>query len=294
MVAGHAGAAAEQYLETGARCATAYEPKECMESYGFECHQGRMPHRSTEAQTLGCNLDLGDGRKHFVQMLYDDGGWNVETEHTYRPEYADDTTAKQGLEFALVSYLRDAMKGYSTHSSGAGTDESNLPAHFETGERRADGRINVRAACGRAVDLPLRENVSESFKSYCRDKLWRTVKKLSQTEAEGSYRVAAPSEFEWQSRTVALVSGDTAVVWVGDYSFTGSHVPCLWISDCCSIDGQLYLDSCRTPTEGELTIIDRCLGTKRGHRSDEFHRCLREEGMTVGCEEQPDGSQVCY
>lgn len=62
----YAEAGKEQYFEIGERCATAHEPRACMESYGFRCHQGRLPHRSVKAQVLGCNLDLGDGRKHFV------------------------------------------------------------------------------------------------------------------------------------------------------------------------------------------------------------------------------------
>jgi len=58
----HAETGKELYLEIGERCATAHDPGACMESYGFSCHQGRVPHRSLEAQLLGCNLDLGDGR----------------------------------------------------------------------------------------------------------------------------------------------------------------------------------------------------------------------------------------
>ena len=231
---------------------------------------------------------------HFVQMLYDDGGWNIETEKTYWPEYSDVTTPEEDSELALMSYIRNEMKGYSSHSSGGGTTDSDLPQHFETGERRIDGRVAVRAICGSVVDLPLSKTVSAESKSFCQSKLQRTVKKLSQPQEMGAYRVAGPSEFNWDSQTATLASGDTALVWVGHYTFAEKHVPCLWVSECCSADGYFYLDSCRAPNESELKIIDQCLEEERGSHSEEFLGCLRTAGMKVGCEDQADGSQICY
>jgi hypothetical protein len=289
-----AEAGKEQYLDIGEICAKAREPGACMESYGFQCHQGRLPHKSVEAQSLGCNLDLGDGRLHFVQMLYDDGGWNIETEKTYWPEYSDVKTPEEDSDLALMSYIHNEMNGYSTHSSGGGTSDSNLPQRFATGERRIDGRVAVRAICAVILDLPLDESVSAESRSFCQSRLRRTVKKLSQPQAKGPYRVAGPSEFDWESRTTTLVSGDTALVWVGHYTFTEKHVPCLWIPDCCSIDGHFYLGSCRAPTESELKIIDKCLVEEPTHHSEEFFGCLRTAGMKVGCEDHADGSQICY
>lgn len=289
----HAETGKEQYLEIGERCATAHDPGACMESYGFSCHQGRVPHRSVEAQLLGCNLDLGDGRMHFVQMLYDDGGWNIETEKTYRADYSDATTPEQESELALTSYIHNEMKGYSSHSSGGGTTGSHRPQLFETGARRIEGRVAVRAVCGSIVQPPPAKDVLTDSRTFCEGKLQRTVRKLSQSQSKGPYRVAGPSEFDWESRTATLVSGDSALIWEGHYRFSDQHVPCLWISGCCSTDGQLYLGSCRAPTDGELKIVDKCLGGERAHRSGEFLDCLREAGMSVGCEDQADGSQIC-
>ncbi len=284
----------EQYLDTGETCAKAREPALCMKSYGFECHQGRLPGRSVEAQSLGCNLDLGDGRYHFVQMLYDNGGWNVETEKTYWPEYSEAKTPEEDSALALSSYIQQEMKGYSMHSSGGVTNDLNLPQEFQTGARRNNGRIAVRIMCGVVFGLQIDETESTQTKSDCQSKLLYTVKKLSQPQGTGPYRVAAPSEFEWERRFAKLVSGDTALVLDGRYTFTEKHVPCLWISDCCSIDGLFYFGSCRAPSENERRIIQTCLSEEETRRSVEFTGCLRRAGVQAGCENQADGSRICY
>jgi hypothetical protein len=284
----------EQYLEIGQTCVKAQEPAACMKSYGFQCHQGRLPDKSVEAQALGCNLDLGDGRLHFVQMLYDDSGWNIETEHSYWPEYSDVNTPEEDSYLALTSYIRHEMEDYSTYSSGGGSIGSELPLSFETGDRRIDGRVAVRAICAVVFGLQLDETASTETKSFCESNLLRTVKKLSQPQAKGPYRVAGPSDFDWEHRTTTLVSGESALVWEGRYAFTEKHVPCQWISDCCSPDGHFYLDSCRAPTKSELGTINTCLAEEGTHHSEKFFECLRTAGVKVGCENQADGSQICY
>lgn len=282
-----------QHLDIGETCARAPDPGACMESYGFQCQSGRTPHRSVEAQVLGCNLALGDGNYHFVQMLYDDGGWNVETERTYRPEYSEAKAPHEDSELALADYIRNTMEGYSPHSSGGMANPGDLQQQFETGARRKDGRVAVRAVCGVVSGPELDEAVSEQLKSGCEERLLRTVKKLSQPEAKGSFRVPGTSEFDWESRFAWLASGDRVLVWEGRYTFTEPHVPCLWISDCCSSEGIFYLGSCRTPTAGELQEIDTCLEKETIH-TDEFVGCLRAAGVRAGCEDQADGSQICH
>lgn len=284
----------EQYLEVGQTCAGAHEPKTCMESYGFRCHQGRRVRKSVEALTLGCNLDLGDGRAHFVQMLYDDGGWNVETEDTYWPEQSEVKMPEEDPALALSSYIDDAMQGYSTHSSGSGTIGLDTPRGFQAGARRVDGRISVRALCGVVLGQGHDAAVTTKIESYCESRLFGTVRKLSQSQTTGPYRVAGPSEFAWERRFVTLVSGDPALVLEGRYSFTDTHTPCIWNSDCCSPEGTVYLDSCRTPTADDLQIIDECLSEERAPRSEEFFACLRTAGVEVGCEVQSDGSRICH
>lgn len=284
----------EQYLELGELCAGAQLPGVCMASYGFKCHQSRRPDTSIEAYVLGCNLDLGDGRYYFVQMLYDNGGWNVELEETYRPEYSQTETPVEDAALALSYYIRHAMQGYSMHSSGAGYARIDKAQYYEIGTRRDDGRIAVRAMCGVIYDVPLDEAVSMQVKSDCEGHLLRTVKYLGQQRKISPYRVAGPSEFEWESRFARLVSGHTALVWKGRYTFAEEHTPCRWMSDCCSATGSVYLDSCRVPTEGELRTIETCLAEEETHYSEEFFDCLRTAGVKVGCEEQSDGTRVCY
>lgn len=265
-----------------------------MESYGFDCHQGRLPGRSVEAQNLGCNLDLGNGRHHFVQMLYDDGGWNVEIERTYVPEYAEFRLAEEDSTLALSSYIEQKMQSYSPIISGGGVSNSGRLQEFVTGARRDDGRIAVRAACGVVIDVEFDESVSAQLMSDCEKHLLRTVKKLSQPQGDDAYRVAAPSEFDWEKHFISLVSGDNALVLEGRYIFPGVHTPCLWISNCCSWEGGFYLDSCRAPTESELQIIQTCLHQVKSRRSDAFTDCLRSSRVKAGCEEQADGSRICF
>lgn len=284
----------ERDVEFGNTCAKAPEPLSCMESYGFDCHQGRLPDRSVEAQNLGCNLDLGNGRHRFVQMLYDDGGWNVEIERTYVPEYAELRLPEEDSALALSSYIEQKMENHFSHISGGGASNSGLPQEFVTGARRNDGRIAVRAACGVIVNIELDESVSAQFMSDCEQHLLRTAKKLSQPQGKDAYRVAAPSEFEWEKHFVSLVSGDNALVLEGHYTFAEAHTPCLWISDCCSWEGGLYLDSCRVPTETERQTIQTCLHKVESRRSNEFTDCLRTSGVKAGCEVQADGSRICF
>ena len=284
----------EQYLEIGESCVKAREPGVCMEAYGFQCHRGRMPDKSIEAHMLGCNLDLADGRYHFVQMLYDNGGWIVETERTYLAEYSEVESPEEDPGLALSAYIRHEMKDYSMHSSGGGSVGLNMPQSIETGARRKNGHIVVRAVCGVVFDGQLDESVSMLAKSNCERRLLRTIKKLSQPQAAGPFRVAAASEIEWESRFATLVSSNTAHIVDGHYTFTEKHAPCLWISDCCSENGAIYLDSCRAPNDSELQTIDACLAEGSHRGSEAFLGCLRAAGVKAGCEEQADGARICY
>ncbi|HSM31554.1 MAG TPA: hypothetical protein VK854_12720 [Woeseiaceae bacterium] len=125
-----AESANEQYLKIGESCAKAREARLCMESYGFSCNQSRQPHRSIEAQHLGCNLDLGDGRYRFVQMLYDDGGWNVEVENTYVAEYDEPRWPREDSSLALSSHIEQKMDQYRMHSSGSRSIARGQPTVF--------------------------------------------------------------------------------------------------------------------------------------------------------------------
>lgn len=286
---------ADHYSALAKTCTSAQEPGACMESYGFKCHRSRLPSRSLEAYVLGCNLELSDGRYHFVQMLYDNGGWNIERQETYAPEPAEDDDFAEDSGSALSTYVRAEMRNYTMYSGGSvPSDYVAGPLRFETGTRKHGEHIILRAVCGVVLDGPLDEDVSMGTKSECEKRLLRAVKTLSQPQATGPYRAAGAAEFEWTSKTVTLVSGDLALVSEGRYTFAPKHTPCRWISDCCSGDGPIYLESCRIPTEVELQAVKSCLAQELRLQSEVYFDCLRDADVRVGCNEQADGSRTCY
>ena len=283
-----------QHLEYGNTCVMTHEPRSCMESYGFRCHQGRLPSKSIEAHSIGCNLDLGDGRHHFVQMLFDDGGWNVELQKTSTPEVELHRQPEEDRALALSGYIERRMSDYSVHSSGSGTNAHDLIQVTFSGTRRIDDHVVIAAACGAIVDANYGDNVTAQLKSDCERVLARTVKLLSQSNPTGTYRVPASTDFAWSTDYVRIVSGDNAMIAEGQYKFPDVHTPCRWKSDCCSSDGSIYLSSCRVPSESERQAIQSCLSESIALRSGEFQECLRAAGVKIGCERQSDGSQICH
>ncbi len=293
----HSEEEAGEHSQIGGLCVQAREPGMCLKSYGFVCHQSRSYDRSLEAYVLGCNLALQDGRYHFVQLLYDDGGWTVENQHTYVPEQDELRTEAEDSALALSNYVREEMKDYSTHSSVSG---SGIFEHFngafvmETGARRDGEQLVVRAVCGVIVDGQPDNTAPERTRARCEKWILRAIRMLSQPQGTSPYRVAGAAEVEWKSKTATLASGDTAFVMEGHHTFTPNHTPCLWISDCCSSDGKVYLDSCRSPTEVELEAVKSCLAQEKQPRTEEYLGCLRKAEVKVGCDEQADGSRICY
>ena len=284
----------EQQRELAASCASAHDPKLCLESFGFRCDQNRRPSKSITAQHLGCNLDLGDGRYHFVQMLFDDGAWTVEVQKTYYPDYDEPRWPEQDSSLALSNYIKEQMSGYSMQSSSSGATAHGQPQEILTGAHRVDRRLLVGAACGAVIGLDGNKSVEEKLAADCEHSLSRSVKALSQSQAGKPYRVAGSSDFEWARDFVRLVSGDSALVITGHYQFAEVHTPCRWISDCCAGEGVYYLGSCRVLSDAELQSVQACLTQVESHRSDEFQECLRAEGVRAGCERQADGSSICY
>lgn len=276
-------------------CVKAENPGTCMTSYGFKCHQSRRHDVSLEAEFLGCNMPLADGRYQFVQMLYDDGGWAVENQHTYQPEIEEYRAPEEDAGLALSAYVRTEMKNYSTDIGGSGSTE-NLSSAFrlEIGTQRRGELIVVRAVCGAVIDTQHDERISAGTKADCEKNMLRTIRKLSQPQTAGAYSAAGAGDVEWTNKTVTLVSGNQAFVVDGHYRFAKLHKPCLWISECCSSDGMIYLDSCRAPTDSELLAVSSCLARGLQGRTDEFAGCLSEADVEVGCEDQPDGSRICY
>lgn len=274
-------------------CVESPDPLACMASYGFRCHKNPKPFESREAYSLGCNLDLTDGHYHFVQLLNDGQAWSIDNQRTYLADRSD-YSERNKAGFVLDEYLRDQMKGYGSFMSGAGSSSEGWSIRYDTGGRRNGDGLHIRAVCGTIID-PMNHYASAlNIQPHCEENLLRTMRKLSQAPDTSPYRVAGPSEIEWSKRTVTLVSGDSAFIIEGKYTLRKGLPSCLWISDCCSREGSTYLDSCRTPTASEMKVIESCLGTGDGYRSEQYLACLRDANVKVGCEEQPDGSRICY
>lgn len=90
----------------------------------------------------------------------------------------------------------------------------------------------------------------EALATGCEERLLRTINKLSRPREPGPYRAAGAAEIDWQSRIVTLLTSDVAYVVEGRYTNSQEYTPCLWIDNCCPLNGALYLDSCREPTDG--------------------------------------------
>ena len=198
-------------------------------------------------------------------------------------------------ELALDVYFYEQFSGFSVQGSGSLRAEiSNPSVSFMAGGRRGDKGFDMLVLCGVFVDGTPDENLHEPLSTGCEKEFLHTVKKLSQPAEPGPYRAAGPSAIEWQSRTVTLITSEVAYVIEGRYTSSQDYRPCLWIDSCCKINGALYLDSCREPTEAEWKTIDYCQSMGLGCRSDKYMACLREQGLKVGCESQDDGSRICY
>jgi len=187
------------------------------------------------------------------------------------------------------------MEKYLFHSGGPEVSAL-FPGLIEiqTGARFERAALTVRAICAVVDDGTPTKLLEKGIRERCEYRLLRAVKKLSQSQLEGPYRVAGPSEIKWQTLHTFMATGDALFVVEGYVSRRNSWKPCIWMSDCCSSEGSFYLDSCRTPSAEDMLAIENCLNVGFKRRSAEFIACLQNQRVKVGCTEQPDGSQLCY
>ena len=277
----------------GEICIRSESPQQCLESYGFVCNKSMTLERSIDGFRLGCNGGLPDGQMHFIQILYADGGWSIENQQTYVPETYVAGQPDTSREAALETYVQGEMTGYRMQSEGIRFDYMNELAYVKTGSQRIGELLVMRSVCAVVVDDDPNDAIWFGLEQQCNDVLLRGILMLSQSGRDVPYRAAGRNEIHWQKTTITLNVDDIAYVVDGSYEFPANHVPCKWLSNCCSSKGYLFLDSCREPTESESEAVDYCLAEGFKRRSPDYVKCLREQGVAVGCEDQLDGSRLC-
>ena len=197
--------------------------------------------------------------------------------------------------FALPVYIRGELQGYDSYSNG-GTAVEGLTdgAQFETAWRRTAAGIEMRAVCAIIVPSdPVADDLREHLQHACAERLLRAIQRLSDSEPR-PYRAAGAGALTWVSHLATLATSDVALVVDGSYTDPHSFTPCVGKQHCCSANGALYLDSCREPTEAEWDAINLCQGDGLQLPAPEYLDCLRDHGVHVGCEDQPDGRRLCY
>lgn len=286
---------AEYYLDVGSNCVSADDPGTCMESYGFRCHQLRLPGRSLEAHGLGCNLSLADGRRHFVQIINDGSKWRIETERTSDPNTEIRYQIEDDANIALTDYISTEMKPYRVSGSGGSAiPELSSSMSFEVGARKSGQNIIVRAVCGVNYEQELSDELARGAQDECEKTLLRDIRIRSQFTPESPYRAAGANEITWQTTDISLSADSVSLIMDGRYSYPFTQKSCRFMPNCCSYDGAMYLDSCRTPTKEETDAIKSCLNPDIDFRSDDYYQCLKDAGVKAGCETQKDGSRLCY
>ncbi len=279
----------------GEICARTEDPVSCMHSYGFDCHTSIAPASGVGAFRSGCNLPLDDGRMLFVQLLSVRDEWRIEVQRAYVPEMSEPDDGVQSAYDALVEMISQEMRAYSMQSGGS--DSSDLfpeIVQFETGARLDNAGLTVRALCGVVNDGTKTDILSRGLQDQCEPQLLRAIRKLSQSSTSSPFRAAGATQVAWEFHDEFLPTGDMALVLEGHISVADGQMPCIWKSDCCSQDGRVFLDSCRTPAESELAAADQCVAQGLKLRSADYVDCLRDNGVDAGCVDQPDGSRLCY
>ena len=198
-------------------------------------------------------------------------------------------------DLALSLYFRERISDEHVFSTGGMSADGIVGAvSFATGVRPHEDGREYFGRCGTLIRDSSIEAPADPLRAGCEKMLLRAIKRLSQPVEPGPYPAGGASDVSWEDKLVTLVTSDVALVVEGSYVDPGRYRSCMNVSDCCPTNGALYLDSCREPTDGEWYAIDHCQAQGLGCRSPEYLACLREQGVRTGCDEQPDGSRICY
>lgn len=210
-----------------------------------------------------------------------------------REEYVDPAPA-------LRQYMREKSRRLGLHSFGGGMDSvegTSIDFYDLHGNRILRPGIELFQFCGTVVDEEPDPAFRGRFQAACETQFLQYMKRFTQPAEPGPYRVPAPSEVVWQEQFVTLATNQMALILDGRYTDPDQPAPCIRTPDCCNVEGLAYLDSCFPPDDAGWQAIAQCeeLGLKStAEPGSKWQQCLRDHGIRVGCEGQPDGSRICY
>ena len=274
-------------------CIAASDPGACMASNGYRCNKIAGTRISVDAFYLGCNARMSNGRVHFAQLLFDGTGWVIEQSRAYVPEPVVEQARPSEPEAILDTYLREQVD--DRHWLGGGVSGFHLGAAIvvHTEYRKQADPPRLRGLCGVLLGNDHDEGLQGALQAECERRVLRTIRNLSQQSPDSPFRAAGANALEWVSLQTKLESGDAVQVLEAHYRFPEGHVACRMLPYCCT-GNTFYLESCRDMTDRDKEAINTCLAQDVKPRSDEFVDCLRSAGVQAGCEDQPDGSRLCY
>ncbi len=196
-------------------------------------------------------------------------------------------------DLAVHQYFMTIRSQHGTLSGGTRSVAGYRFRYDIDAHRQASG-TTLNALCAVTIDGDISSTSRTLVLEECKKWFLHAIANTSQTSRDSPYRAAGENELQWTTHYASIATGELIFVVDGTYILPPSVRSCRSISSCCDPDGALQLGSCRTPTAEERPAIKHC--QEQGHRclSEEYFECLRQQGLKVGCYDQPDGSRLCY
>ena len=106
------------YVEFAKTCIKSDGPEACLSDHGFDCTTGYSPSMTIGAYYLFCNLALLDGRKHYVQILNENGEYSIRKQETNMPEPVVQADKPMVSKSALQDYIQSELSSYDIFTHG--------------------------------------------------------------------------------------------------------------------------------------------------------------------------------
>ena len=284
----------EHYATIPQQCISTEDPSACLSSHGYDCNRLDGTQIAVAAYRLSCNARLSNERMHFAQLLFDGIGWVVETQKAYIPDPVLEPDRLIEPDRILDEYIRDQIEVRERFGGGYAGDHMGRAIVVHIGNNRRGPAMEMRAVCGLIVSDDPGLGARSALREECQKRFLRSIMLNSQTNQNSPFRAAGASEIRWSETNAKLRTGESVLVLEARYDLPEGHVSCRLLPHCCSSTGSLYLDSCREPLEHEEAAVNACLAEGLKRRSIDYKDCLRSKGVKAGCEEQNDGSRLCY